>query len=249
MKKTLLFLIALVLLSGTLFADDLKEFPQQKIICSKTSENIVIDGVFDSAWNNAKSYSMYAVTTDKAPLTAGTVRTMYDNENIYVILKAVDKDIFAYETKTDGTTCLDDVLEIFLRPGKTCPWYYNAEINALGTAYTGKNHVGGGGGSARWGHLWNPDLDYKVKITGTINNPNDIDKYWILEAKIPFATLDVLKGKTPKAGDVWYCNFAKYDYSIYLPASMNGMELATVCHTNNVAFHELINYCPLVFGK
>ena len=190
---------------------------------------------------------MFTVTTNKPAISTGTVRALYDDQNIYIYLKAKDKDIKAYVDQTDGPTCEDDVLEIFLRPGKNCSWYYNAEINAIGTAYTGKNHVGGGGIARHWAKLWDPAIDYAVFIKGTLNNSNDVDEYWTLEAKIPFSTLDVLKDNSPKPGDVWYCNFAKYDYSIYLPAEIEGLELATTSHTHNVWFHEVPNYCPLVF--
>lgn len=247
MKKLFMLIFVLSFMCLYAYADgELKVFEQQKIYCVKTSETIEIDGNYDKAWDKALPVSMYSVTTVKEPLTPATVRCLYDDQNIYIFMKAKDKDITAYELKADGSTCQDDVLEIFLRCGAKSNWYYNAEINAIGTAYTGKNHVGGGTISQRAGHLWNPDIDYAIHIQGTVNNYTDTDQFWTLEVKIPFAQLDELKGKAPKAGDVWYCNFAKYDYSIYLK-EFSGMELATVCHTNNVAFHEIINYCPLIF--
>ena len=246
MKKNFSLLLILILCCSLYAKDEIKVYKQQKIECIKTAQSITIDGILDDSWKNAKVNNMYVVSTTKKPFSFGEARTMYDNENLYVFLKGKDKDITAYETKTDGSTYFDDVLEIFLRPGINCPWYYNAEINALGTAYTGKNHVGSSLGT-RWGHLWNPEMDYAVYIKGTINNCDDIDEYWCLEAKIPFSCLDVLNGSVPKAGDIWTCNFAKYDYSIYLPAEIDGQELCSVCHTQNVFFHELVNYCPLIF--
>lgn len=243
MKKILIIAITLLIMSTFAYAET-KIYKQQNIECIKVTEPIVIDGKMDNSWNKAKEYGMYVLNTTNEPLSTVKVRTMYDNNNIYVFFKTKDKDIKAFETRVDGSTCLDDVLEIFLRPAN-CNWYYNAEINALGTAYTGKNHVGGGWHSNHSAMLWNPSLEYKIFIDGTINNPYDIDKYWTLEAKIPFNQFDELKGKAPKAGDIWTCNFAKYDYSIYLPNG--GIELATTCHVDNAGFHQPENYCPLIF--
>lgn len=243
MKKTLLFVTLFLIISSFLYAEVTK-YDQQKIECIKTTKEVVIDGKLDEAWTNSKSYGMYVLNTTVIPNSIANVRCMYDNDNLYIYMKAKDKDLKAYETKTDGATCLDDVLEIFLRPAN-CNWYYNAEINVIGTAYTGKNHVGGGWHSNHSAMLWNPSFEYKIFTKGTINNPYDVDEYWTLEAKIPFAQLDELKGQAPKAGDVWTCNFAKYDYSIYLPNG--GIELATTCHVDNAGFHQPENYSLLIF--
>ena len=248
MKKLLLIALAVIICSGVWGADKTKVFKQQTVTCVKTKDTIEIDGIMEKAWEKSNVYGMYVVQTTKKPLSPAEIRTMYDDENLYVFMKTKDKDITAYETRTDESTCADDVMEIFLRPGKNAPWYYNAEINALGTAYTAKNHSGNKD-QIRWRHLWNPDLEYAIHIEGTLNNPYDTDKYWTLEVKIPFAQLDYLNGKTPKAGDVWTCNFAKYDYSIYLPLDIDGIELCSICHTDACWFHELVNYCPFVFGK
>ncbi|MBQ7258046.1 MAG: carbohydrate-binding family 9-like protein [Abditibacteriota bacterium] len=246
MKKLFLAVIILTTLT-TMAMAKAKVFSQQTIECVKTNATIQIDGQMDEAWEASNVYSMYVVSTTNKPLSPAEVRTMYDNQNLYIFMKTKDKDVKASETKPDGSTCQDDVLEFFLRPGVNCPWYYNAEINALGTAYTAKNHVGGGGNDTHWSKMWDPTFDYAIYIKGTINNCDDIDGYWTLEVKLPFSTIDVLKGMAPKAGDKWMCNFAKYDYSIYLPADINGIELCSVCHTDAVWFHELVNYCPLIF--
>jgi len=250
---SLLVTILIVISSLSVFAADkpkvvkTKVFKQQSITCVKTNDKIKIDGIMDDAWKNSKVYSMYTLATKDKPLSKSECRTMYGDDAIYFFLKSYDKDVWALETELDGPTCLDDVLEVFLRTSPTCPWYYNFEINAIETAYHARNHVGGGGSVKRWSSAWNPKVKYAVHIEGTQNNPNDIDKYWTLELKVPYTELDTLNGKAPKPGDVWMVNLAKYDYSIYLPATMNGTELSTICVTDAGSYHELVNYCPMTF--
>jgi hypothetical protein len=56
-------------------------------------------------------------------------------------------------------------------------------------------------------------LKSAVKIDGTINNPNDIDKSWTIEMAIPLKTL--YKGhpfKIPREGDLWRINFSRVQW-------------------------------------
>ncbi len=75
----------------------------------------------------------------------------------------------------------------------------------------------------------------REKIKRTLNNPEDRDEYWQLEAAIPFTSLPTLKGKIPKNGDTWLFHLSRYDYSVYLPG---GVELSSCALLTRVDFHR-----------
>ena len=66
-------------------------------------------------------------------------RILWDDEALYVFMKAYDKDITAYRTERDSDTRNDDVLELFLVPerpetlsltstSKSTPWELSRRV-------------------------------------------------------------------------------------------------------------------------
>lgn len=85
--------------------------------CVFTSEPIKIDGFLDEpAWQKAKILNFIRPGTFKEPISKTEGRFLYDNNYLYVGIKAYDQDIWSYYTERDSSTCLEDVLEIFIKP-------------------------------------------------------------------------------------------------------------------------------------
>lgn len=219
--------------------------------CPFITEEITVDGMLDEVnWKKAEILNFMVRVTDETPFSKTEGRLLWDDKYLYVGFKAYDKDIWSYLTERDSDTSGEDVLETFFKtdPSMKEP-YYNFEINALGTVYDAFNHAkreAGGGWFHRW-KMWDCEgLKVAVKIKGTLNNLQDADQYWQMEVAIPFASLPTLKGKSPRAGDIWIFHLARYDFSVYLP---EGIELSSCVHLTEGGFHDYRDWINLKFVK
>lgn len=217
----------------------MKENPfNQTYQCHYTDEKIRIDGhLTDKAWKKAGVLDFFVAVSNKPAVSRTEGRILWDKKYLYVGFKAYDKDIWSYFTKRDSPTYQEDVLEIFFKTDPKAEPYYNFEVNALGTVYDAFNinRHAGGGDHHRW-RRWNCEgLKAGVQIKGTLNNWQDEDEYWQLEAAVPFASLPTLNGRSPQAGDIWKFHLARYDYSVYLK---EGVELSSCARIRKSDFHD-----------
>lgn len=205
--------------------------------CRFVREEIPIGGeVASKLWKNAAPAKFYVPLTHADPISNTEAGVLWSENCLYTFFRAYDKDIFAYHTERDSTTCQDDVLELFFKTRLNKEPYYNFEINALATVYDAYNLKSDekAGGSRRWSK-WNCEgLKVAARIQGTLNDPTDVDEYWELEIAVPFASLDLGGKSRPEPADEWLCHLARYDYSVYLP---EGCELSSTARLNKVNFH------------
>lgn len=237
--------------SGAMSQNEPEKVKESVYLCPFITESIKVDGLLDEdSWQKAKILELHVYQTNEKPLSKTEGRILWDDKYFYIGFKAYDKDIWSYLTERDSETAGEDVLETFFKTttSKETP-YYNFEINALGTIYDAFNHAkrdAGGGWYHRW-NRWNCEgLKVGVKIKGTLNNWEDIDEYWQMEAAIPFANLPTLKGKSPLSGDIWLFHLARYDFSVYLPT---GVELSTCAYITDGGFHRYQDWLKLQFVK
>jgi len=162
-------------------------------------------------WKKIKSISLKNHMGEK-PLhfPETSVKLQYDNENIYVIFKVLDKYVKAVEKNTNGKICLDSCVEFFFSPGPdTDRGYFNFEANCNGV-FLFEYHTDGGKINA----FVKPE-DYKqVKIVRSLerNVEQEISEpvEWSLEYRIPISVLNkYMKVEKPSPGLTWRANFYK----------------------------------------
>ncbi|MHC4874123.1 MAG: carbohydrate-binding family 9-like protein [Planctomycetota bacterium] len=232
---------------------DLEKF-MKPYTCVYTEKAIKIDGrLNEKAWDKAENLEFIQFGTLEKPLSRTEAKLLWDDKYIYVGFKAYDKDIFGYIKTHDGKTQLDDVLEFFFKPDTDKRQFYNFEINSLATVkdYYQK-FPGGAGASHRW-IKWNcAGLKCRVIINGTLNNCEDVDKFWTMEIAVPFAELPSMKGKIPVNGSESFFHVARYDYSVYLPADIKGRDITSCAPFPQKVkqnFHNVEHWRKLLFIK
>jgi hypothetical protein len=210
-------------------------------------EPMNIDGHLDeNAWNRAQVLKFLIPETLQKPISKTQAKILYDADYLYVGFKAYDQDIWSLLKERDSATCLEDVLEIFLKTHPEKDPYYDFEINALGTVFDALFMKRGAAGNIRRWTQWDcKGLRVGISIKGTLNDWTDKDEYWIMEVAIPFKELPTLNGIGPKKGDIWLFNLARYDYSVYLP---KGVELSSCCRLEKCNFHYYENWSEIIFG-
>ncbi|QEG00230.1 Soluble aldose sugar dehydrogenase YliI precursor [Stieleria maiorica] len=178
----------------------------------RTSAKMRIDGKRDETdWATAPSLGDFVFTWWKdgdPPKQQTDAKLLWDDQFLYVSYACVDQDVRATRRGRDSKVYRDDCVEIFASPELEHPEnYFNIEMNALGEQLD-QYRPGG-----EMQDNWNPDgIQIAVTIDGTLNDSNDSDRGWTLEAAIPFKLFKkVLPNGRPVIGDRWRLNLSRLE--------------------------------------
>jgi hypothetical protein len=197
MKRICLCVGTLLLAAGNTFADRETTVPgQQMIVARRTFQPIVLDGVLGPAeWRAAIPVQVNAVKPHTAPgvvpdiLTppdnqddlSFVLRTMYDNDNLYVAVTVADDTLQA--THVPPELWLDDDVEILI-DGDRQPWDFVNEVFLWpgGVAYPNKEGYqlitsAGGGRQTEPGN--NPEIQIWESAVGPM------PRGFVVEVTIP----------------------------------------------------------------
>lgn len=181
----------------------------------KTTQEINIDGEGnEKAWNQVLwSDPFIDIEGAKKPKYKTEVKMLWDDQYYYILAKLEEPHVWADITQRDVVIFHNNDFEVFVEPDGDTHNYYELELNALNTVwdlyinepYRNPNAVL---------NNWNIDgLKSAVKVNGTLNNPKDIDKGWVLEIAIPWSVYK--KGyyhKNVPADTFWRVNFSRVNW-------------------------------------
>jgi uncharacterized repeat protein (TIGR03806 family) len=196
--------------------EPLKAKPPSSFECRWADSPITLDGVADEpAWKNAQPISAFHLPWlgDKARLgrTATTAKLLWDREYLYFHCEMEDSDLFADIKEHDGDLWNNDVFELFFRPDADKTGYYEFQVNAAGAHFDAFYPKFDVDKIAEWYKLGKFHMASKVKLNGTLNKRDDVDKGWSVEGRIPWT--DFLRtGGRPVPGEKWKFNLCRYDY-------------------------------------
>jgi hypothetical protein len=169
----------------------------------------VIDGQFENeaAWKNTTPLDSFKHTMSGQPVERTTeVRLMWDDDNLYVAMRADDDYLKSRYTKHDDELWNEDVFEVFLDPGGDQKNYYELQVSPAGIIFD--SHLPQ---YRQNRNEWSSQMVAKVKLDGKVNQDKGDDKGWSAELAIPFASLNTGGGVPPKAEDKWRVNFFRVD--------------------------------------
>lgn len=222
--------------------------------CERVSSAIKLDGdLDDAAWQKAnKLWRFIRYTNSDANIENACSKTdvmmLWDDNFLYIGATLADKDLYTPVRKRDLATWKGDVLEIFLKPCKTKPAYYELHVTPNNNIFDAAIPRRGCGQLSRF-LSFDANMQTAVKLAGTLNNLHDVDKYWTLEMKIPFTAFKETEGKAPQVNAEWLFNIGRYNFSRYLPERFcKGLELscsARVSQDSN--FHSYEYYDIIKF--
>jgi hypothetical protein len=183
----------------------------------KTSTPLTIDGKADEKdWKQAKFTSNFIdIEGVKVPSQQTNVKMLWDDDFLYVYAKLNEEHIWGDIKVRDQVIFYNNDFEVFISPSNDTHNYGEIEINALGTVWDlvlNKPYNVGGKPKNRWNLN---DLKSAVSINGTLNDPNDIDKYWSVEMAIPLSAFAEFKNRPkvkPKDGEQWRINFSRVQW-------------------------------------
>lgn len=211
--------------------------------CRQVKTKIVIDGHFDEpAWQGGELIDrFYQIETFTEADTRTEARIVWDPDNLYVAIRADDRDLCALGKERDSDRLFRaDLLEVFLQPGEDVPIRYEINVDPKGVVYDAFYPYGNT--SATRFAAWDGTFEYAVALNGTLNDWQDEDQGWQLEIRIPFSDLPSLPGNLPQPGTTWRFHIARYNFSVYV----RGAEISS-CVPFELTFHEIEKYPYLRF--
>jgi len=182
------------------------EKPRYTIL--RTPTPIKIDGKLDEkAWAAAESVGDFQFAWYESGKKEQTVaKLLWDETYLYVGYVCEDAHIHATRTERGSRVWRDDCVEVFTAPNPKAPEnYFNIEMN-VNAAFLEGHHPEGLGSKSK--ERWRTEgMKVATQVSGTLNDDSDVDKQWILEVAIPFASFaDVAVHTPPRSGDVWRLN-------------------------------------------
>ena len=187
-------------------------------IVNKINDQINIDGRDDElAWNNAiYTDDFIDIEGNKIPSQKTNVKMLWDEKFLYVFAKLYENHIWGDITKRDEVIYYNNDFEVFINPNDDVFSYGEIEINALGTEwdlFLNRPYRLRGKADSSWDIN---GLKSAVDISGTLNDPNDLDDYWTVEIAIPLKEIEKLntsrKDEKVISGDVWRINFSRVNW-------------------------------------
>ncbi|MBY0512697.1 MAG: PQQ-dependent sugar dehydrogenase [Gemmataceae bacterium] len=222
MTRRSLVAAAFALIGTAAVADDhpvpppLAKAPPTAFECRWADSPITLDGAADEpAWKHAQVIDAFHLPWlgDQARMsrTATKARLLWDRDYLYFFADLEDGDLFADVTEHDGNTWLNDVFELFIRPDRTKPGYYEFQVNAAGTTFDCFFPKPGFDDFDRLKKAQDFHIDARVKLRGTLNKRDDKDGGWSVEGRIPWSDF-LLTGGRPEPGETWALNLCRFDY-------------------------------------
>ncbi len=171
-----------------------------------------LDGKADEpAWAEAKPITSFgAFWAGQKAKHPHTARILWDDEAMYFHAELPDEYLKAYGKKRNDTLWLGDVFELFFKPSKERPEYYELQANPLGTILE-LPFPRRGYSFEKLAALPHQGMTVAVDVQGSLENPGKTDKKWSVEGRIPWSLFEAAGGR-PKTEDVWTFQLSFYDY-------------------------------------
>lgn len=167
-------------------------------------------------------------------------KMLWDREHLYVAAEMEEPDLWATYDRRDLIVFHEHDFEVFIDPDGDEDEYYEIEINVLGTIFDLFLHRAyRRGGPAE--HGWNCEgLRWAIHVDGTVNDPSDRDREWVVELAIPFAdlrppttredgspwTLEPIaehrREPVPTVGASWRINFSRVEWDLEVVPGADG---------------------------
>ena len=209
-------LLAMLLVAVATHAQDVPSYS-----CARTGTPPVIDGDGSEAvWAAAQRLELVDVedlTGQRQFSRTTAVKMLWDDDNIYFLFDLIDEDVWSTFRNRDDLVWQQEVVEIYLDPDGDGLNYAEIEINPLNTVFDlllSRPWGDGGTGFPEW----SPEFSSAVRVDGTVNNPDDVDRGWTVEVALPWEALatdirDVMNGQSlpPQVGDQWRMNLYRFE--------------------------------------
>jgi len=189
----------------------------KRYVCHRAKTPLKVDGdIAKTEWGTAPWTDDFVdIEGDAKPKPRFRTRAkmLWDDKYFYICAEMEEPHVWATLTEHDSVIFHDNDFEVFIDPDGDAKRYFEFEINALNTTWDLYLSVPyRDGGSAD--NSWETYAKSGVKVQGTINNSQDVDKGWTVEIAFPWKCFAEHGGMPcpPRPGDVWRVNFSRVEW-------------------------------------
>ncbi len=217
------------------------------VVASDSRSQIKIDGELkESFWKNAQTGGKFWLTNGSKIADSQTnVMVAIDNKYLYVGFDVEDKDIWSPYEKNDDKIYNHDVVEIFIDANGDKDEYYELQVSPKNIKFDCSFK---GGPRKNQDVNWDSGMKYGVKLNGTLNNPDDVDKGYTVEMAIPFEAIKDAANNPPKDGDKWKIYIYRIDknqkgeseYTGWIPPYANDFHNLRYMGDLNFVYEEIL---------
>jgi len=167
-----------------------------------------IDGQLDEpGWQQAQRLGPFVHYHGRGtPPNSTYARLSYDAEALYVGFECQDPDIWTTYTKRDDPIYNQEAVEIFIDVDRDLHTYVELQQSPANVhfdaAFEGRRKNMDTG--------YNAEYETALALDGTLNQPDDVDRGFSAEWRIPFNQIKGLS-TPPKPGDSWRINLFRLD--------------------------------------
>jgi Carbohydrate family 9 binding domain-like len=214
----------------------------REAVCRWAETPPKLDGKLDDpCWRAAAPIRDFAANWADAPRFGTHAYLVWDDQALYYAAEMTDADLRSFGTKRNDHLWEGDVFELFFKPSKDRPEYYEFQVNpravVFEVAFPKRGPLG-------HGFDQEPVLGHKavVALDGTLDHPDDKDRRWVVEGRIPW-TAFAASGGAPKPGAAWSFALCRYDYG---PEGTKPLLMSSAPLTQP-SFHRYEDYGTLTF--
>ncbi len=174
---------------------------------------ITIDGDL-SDWQGIPTVGGFTVSDGSGPAVRRTdARMCWDDECLYISFDSDDPDIWGTLFNRDEPIYEEEVVEAFIDPDSDLVRYFEFQTSPHGTLFDAIiDNPTGLRKDMRGDTSWDCEgWRVAVRVDGTLDNRDDVDKGWTVEWAIPFASLTPMPHIPPEDGDTWRINLYRID--------------------------------------
>ncbi len=214
--------------------------------CRWTEQAPKIDGKLDDpAWKTAAvidRFPLFWNKSDPGPAHSTKARLLWDRDALYFAAEMTDSDVRVFGTKHNDYLWNGDVFEMFFKPSRDRPEYYEFQSNPKSVLFEASflaRHK-----PVEPFETSRPMGMSAVAVTdGTPDNPGDTDKGWTVEGKIPWTAFEPSNAR-PEPGATWSFALCRYDY--FGPEKTEPIMMSSAPLTRR-DFHRFEDYGRLKF--
>ena len=216
----------------------------REAVCRWVEAPPKLDGKLDDpCWRVAQPIDDFAAFWANEPRSGTRAYLVWDDEALYYAAEMADAELRAFGEKRNAHLWEGDVFELFLKPSKDRPEYYEFQANPRGVVFEVA--------FPRRGPLPHPFDEAPVlghtaavALEGALNRSGDVDRGWTVEGRIPWSAFDPSGGKA-QPGAVWSFALCRYDYG---PEGTEPTLMSSAPLTQR-NFHRYEDYGSLRFEK
>jgi hypothetical protein len=200
--------------------------PPKNYVVQHTSQRLIMDGrLEESDWQHASwttTFEDIEGSGKPLPTYQTRVKMLWNDSTLFIAADLQEPQVWATQTQHDDIIFKDNDFEVFIDPDNDTHGYFEIEVNAINKIFDlflPKPYRNGGDALVSWDVA---GLKSAVKIDGTLNKPNDIDKGWIMEMAIPLKALRIGHPiSVPEEGAIWRINFSRVEWDTQAVAGKN----------------------------